>query len=226
MNLQRSTYFKPVFYEPGPEIRLGSGIQISGGRFAWLLFKTILISFALFLAGFFYFIYTINTISWTGTQKTDGIVVLTGGQHRISEAYGLVAAGYGKRLLISGVHESTNRDILQRVSPERRDILTCCVDLGYQAANTNGNAREAMEWVKKNDFHSLIVVTSNYHMPRSLAEIGSALKGVQIIPYPVSSTYIDTKNWWRSPYSVKLLGYEYIKYLYVLTRTTAEKVFI
>jgi uncharacterized SAM-binding protein YcdF (DUF218 family) len=37
-------------------------------------------------------------------RKADGIVVLTGGSSRVSDAMELLAAGYGRRLLISGVH--------------------------------------------------------------------------------------------------------------------------
>src|SRR3981081_2472108 len=40
-------------------------------------------------------------------RDADGIVVLTGGASRISDAIELLAAGHGKRLLISGANRST-----------------------------------------------------------------------------------------------------------------------
>ena len=182
--------------------------------------KTTLIMVLLILCGFGYYIHVINNFSWDNSEKADGIVVLTGGSYRVAEAYALMSAGYGKRLLISGVNTNTDRKELLRLFPDYSDLIECCVDLDYQAENTAGNARETMEWVKKNNFNSIIVVTSNYHMPRSLAEIRHALKGKRIIPYPIISPNIDTRNWWQREQWIKLLSWEYLKYLYVVIRTS------
>src|SRR5207248_507539 len=81
----------------------------------------------------------------------------------------LLAAGRGKRLLISGVNPgTTTSDIAHQVSEYSR-FLSCCVDLDYSALNTLGNAVETRRWVLDRGFHSLIIVTSAYHMPRALA---------------------------------------------------------
>ena len=191
-------------------------------RIVSFILKSIVILTVLVLCGFAYYIHQINNFTWDQNERADGIVVLTGGSYRVAEAYALLNAGYGKRLLISGVYENTSRKDLMRLFPEYRDMIECCVDLDYQAENTAGNARETMEWVRQNNFNSVIVVTSNYHMPRSLAEIRSTLKGNRIIAYPIISPNIDTRNWWQKKQWIRLLSWEYLKYMYVVLRTSLD----
>jgi uncharacterized SAM-binding protein YcdF (DUF218 family) len=67
------------------------------------------------------------------------------------------------------------------------------------------------------DFDSLVVVTSDYHMPRSLVELRAALPGVNLHPYPVE-TDIDAQRWWTDGGSARRITVEYCKYLVVLFR--------
>src|SRR5215467_3749354 len=108
-------------------------------------------------------------------RQADGIVVLTGGSSRVSDAMELLAAGYGKRLLISGVHPTSTASDISRTLPENQSFMTCCVDLDRTALTTRGNAAEARRWAEGRGFKSLIVVTSNYHMPRALVEFSHAM---------------------------------------------------
>ena len=62
---------------------------------------------ALICGGFVWFIYHVPAEEVALTRNADGIVVLTGGASRITDAIELLAAGRGKRLLISGVHRTT-----------------------------------------------------------------------------------------------------------------------
>src|SRR5215510_6314790 len=96
-----------------------------------------------------------------------GIVVLTGGSSRVSDAMELLAAGYGKRLLISGVHPLSAASDISRSLSENQSFLNCCVDLDHSAVNTRSNAEQARLWARERGFRSVIVVTSNYHMPRA-----------------------------------------------------------
>ncbi|MDP2193060.1 MAG: YdcF family protein, partial [Alphaproteobacteria bacterium] len=52
--------------------------------------------------------------------------------------------------------------------------------------NTQQNGAEVVAWAKKNNFTSIIVVTSHYHIPRSLREIHHLDHNLVIIPCPVS----------------------------------------
>lgn len=188
------------------------------GTFLTFLARCIIVACFLFFLGFCFFVYKVNSYSW-GEIKADGIVVLTGGTARLDEGTQLLARGFGKRLLVSGVYEGTNIKELGRLFPDRKNLLECCVDLGYQAVNTATNAIEAVQWAQEKKFQSLIIVTSNYHMPRSLAEIRPTRGNIVIIPYPVFSPNLDTKSWWYSLRVGKLLFMEYTKYLYVKMRT-------
>jgi uncharacterized SAM-binding protein YcdF (DUF218 family) len=107
----------------------------------------------------------------------DGIVALTGGSERIAEAVHLLAHGFAVRLLVIGVNQATTGTEIARLMPQFGAELSCCVDLGYEAQNTAGNAWEAKRWARAPAMRSLIIVTSAYHMPRALAEIAHACRG-------------------------------------------------
>jgi uncharacterized SAM-binding protein YcdF (DUF218 family) len=155
--------------------------------------------------------------------RTDGIVALTGGSQRIGDAIDLLAQGYATRLLISGVNEKTSREEIARLNPGQRRLFDCCVDLDYRARNTIGNAIETRRWAEQNGFRSLIIVTSNYHMPRTLVELDHALPKVRKVPYAVVAPWVDPDLWWRSPSTLKVLASEYVKLLVVWLRTKIEK---
>jgi uncharacterized SAM-binding protein YcdF (DUF218 family) len=147
------------------------------------------------------------------SEKADGIVVLTGGQSRIKEGARLLKDGYGARLLISGVNTRTGQGDLIRISGLDAKTFNCCVDLGYTALNTIGNASETQTWAKANGYRSLIVVTSNYHMPRTLVELSRTLPDILFIPHTVTPDTFDTEAWWLSPVTMRNLVAEYIKFL-------------
>lgn len=145
--------------------------------------------------------------------KADGIVALTGAQERISAAAELLADGRGRRLLVTGVNRQATKSEIRRLTRLGKGLFECCVDLGYEAQDTIGNAEEARAWVKANSFSSLIIVTSSYHMPRSLAELGRVMPEVRLIPFPVLSRQLGDENWWTSPEHIRLLVSEYVKFL-------------
>ena len=174
------------------------------------------------LAGFFMFVNSIDRSERSPAARTDAIVALTGGAQRIGDAIDLLERGYGKRLLITGVNERTSRDEIARLNPGQRRLFECCVDLDYRARNTIGNAIETRRWMQDNGFRSLIVVTSNYHMPRTLTELDHVLPGARKVPYPVVTGAIHLDRWWRDPDTARLLAYEYAKLLAVYLRTVFE----
>lgn len=149
----------------------------------------------------------------------DAIVVLTGGPARIDGALQLLAEHRAGRLLISGVNPNVSSgEIAGTVRRDLRDDLKCCTDLGRRASNTISNAVETRDWVAERGFSSLIVVTSNYHMPRSLAELEGAMPGVELIPFPVPDPQLHLAEWWRDPPTFGLLLKEYGKYLMAKAR--------
>jgi uncharacterized SAM-binding protein YcdF (DUF218 family) len=149
----------------------------------------------------------------------DGVVVLTGASNiRLEAATKLLEAGKGKRLLISGVNREATRDDVQGVTKAVKPIYDCCVDLGFAAANTVGNARETEEWAKAKGYKSLIVVTADYHMPRAMLELRAALPETKLFPYPVVTESLNAHRWWNKGSSTRRMTVEYCKYLAILGR--------
>jgi uncharacterized SAM-binding protein YcdF (DUF218 family) len=155
--------------------------------------------------------------------NAEGIVALTGGEARIAAAIGLLSNGHGKRLLISGVNPSTTREQLSRLNPKSEMQFRCCIDLDWNALDTIGNAEETAAWVRRRGFKSLIVVTSSYHMPRSLIELRRELPDVTLIPYPVKPRSFEKGEWWTHPAGLRLLLSEYIKMFPALAHFAASR---
>jgi uncharacterized SAM-binding protein YcdF (DUF218 family) len=153
----------------------------------------------------------------------DGIVVLTGAEHRIAEGMRLLTLGRAKRLLISGVNPKTTRDEIRRRNGGGERLFDCCVDIGYVAQDTVGNADEAMEWARAHGYRSLIVVTSSYHMPRSLAEIARVLPEAELIASPVVPRNLAEQPWWLSASTMRILFSEYCKYLPAAAKLVAAR---
>lgn len=152
--------------------------------------------------------------------KTDAIVVLTGSAGRIDEGIMLIKEGLATELFISGVSPTTNlNDLVQLNDPALRK-LSLPITLGAEAKNTRGNAIEIYNWVKNNNVSSIRLVTSAYHMPRSLREIRYIFSDTHIIPHPVFSEKIKM-DWWIHPGTAGLLAIECTKYL-----TSSIRVFV
>ena len=184
--------------------------------------KLIVFAAILLVGGFGYFIWQLPDQQIELDRNADGIVVLTGGDSRVSDGLALLAAGRAKRLLISGVYTGTTTSDIARQVVDYNRMLNCCVDLDYSAINTLGNAVGTRQWTLKNGFHSLIVVTSAYHMPRALAELSHQLPEVALIPYPVVSDRLRVEPWWSNGATTKVVLSEYVKYLAAKLRMRFE----
>ena len=150
--------------------------------------------------------------------KTDGVAVLTGGSLRLEAGLALLAEGLAQKLFVSGVHRGVDVAELLRISRHSPEALDCCIVLDYAAGDTRGNARETAEWMARENFRSLRLVTASYHMPRSMLEFRSAMAGVTILPYPVFPAHVRLDDWWRWPGTALLLFGEYNKFLLVWAR--------
>jgi len=155
--------------------------------------------------------------------EAESVVALTGGSDRVFEAAGLLARRQAHRLLITGVNRTTQGAALERILPISRELFSCCVDLGYQAQDTEGNARETRDWMQRRRLKGpLIVVTSNYHMPRALLELEAALPGVELYPFPVVGEHVRVETYLEDRRVLRLLLREYFKFLRALARTRWE----
>jgi uncharacterized SAM-binding protein YcdF (DUF218 family) len=150
--------------------------------------------------------------------QADGIVALTGGGERLDTAVSLLERGVGKRLLVSGVAQETTKETVGKMAQGGRRFA-CCADIGYAAEDTHGNAAEASAWTRDHHFASLVIVTSRYHMPRTMHEFSATMPDITLIAYPVDQSRIDLSGWWMHARTIQLLHREYVKYLASLVTT-------
>ncbi len=177
----------------------------------------------LFVCGFVLFANSVTREPRISESKADGIVVLTGEGVRLKEGARLFSEGRASRLLITGVNKKTRQRDITRLTGIGEDQFACCVDLGYQALNTTGNAGETRAWVRAYKVKNLIVVTSSYHMPRSLAELSRELPKVNFIPHAVLPSRFKERAWWLHYDSARILLSEYVKFLFARTRLAATR---
>lgn len=156
-------------------------------------------------------------------RSADAIVVLTGGSLRMDAGVDLLTGGTAPVLFVSGVDHRVDPARIRDLVPEsgaRLDQATidCCIVLGYGASDTLGNARETSLWARATGRRSLVLVTSNYHMPRARLEFAHALPEVELLPYPVVPPDVRMNAWWRWPGTFGLIAGEWTKYVFARIR--------
>jgi uncharacterized SAM-binding protein YcdF (DUF218 family) len=180
----------------------------------------------IWLVGLFAFAERVRSLSPAPEpERADAIVALTGpSAERVNAAIRLLEQDKGERVLISGVNPEVRREELRALTPGSNRLFNCCVDLGFEAETTTGNAAEIAAWARSKGYDNLIVVTSDYHMPRSLIEIRSAAPGVELTPYAVETPSLDDSRWWRAAVTARRMTLEYMKYLAVMGRVTLDRI--
>ena len=186
-------------------------------HFLRLIGFMMLVGVVAFFGGFVLFYEHIASMRSPEHPKADAIVVLTGGYQRVDQGVQLLANGSAKRLLISGVNPATTGNHIRLLTRSSSDLFDCCVDIGHDAMDTAGNASETARWIKAHDFRTVLLVTNNYHMPRSLAEIRRADDRSTFIPYPVENG-LSFNDLMANPLLIRTLASEYVKYLLVESR--------
>lgn len=150
--------------------------------------KRIICILLIFLMGFFAFLYHINY----QLKKTDqchpkqAIIVLTGGVARIDNGLNLLKKNCGRVLLISGVHDKFARQALNS-NLMLDDLYSDKIFLGYIAHDTLTNALESAIFLKIHKMDTILLVTSDYHVPRASFLFKNAFPNKIINIYPVHS---------------------------------------
>jgi uncharacterized SAM-binding protein YcdF (DUF218 family) len=186
----------------------------------WLRFAAAVmtVGFVMWLAGLGWFLYQGLSVDGDKAAPTDAIVVLTGGRFRLESGIDLLEAHRARKLFVSGVNQHVDRAALLRVLGPLPDSASCCIVLGHEADNTYGNARETAEWMQREGYHSLRLVTSWYHIPRSRLEFGRAMPDIAVLLNPVFPMHTEGDDWRARAEVVPLLLREYGKYLAALAR--------
>lgn len=176
------------------------------------------LSIVAWVVGLIVFTMGIPSDAQTPQHKTNAVVVLTGGSLRLETGLKLLSDGVAEKLFVSGVHRGVDVTELLRVFRKTPGKLDCCIALGYQADDTVGNALETADWMRENNYTSLLLVTANYHMPRSLLEFHHAMPDIKIYPNPVSPEHVKIKDWYLWPGTTALIIGEYNKMLFAPIR--------
>lgn len=97
-------------------------------------------------------------------KKVDVIIVFPGEQERIVEGYALAKAGYADNLLIIGQTEESYSKLLRQhgLLPNVRLLASA------KSRSTFEDVIIAQKIILENRFDSALLVTSSYHMPRTL----------------------------------------------------------
>ena len=154
-------------------------------RFYLLFILFLIISFIFFDFTRFYkkiFLFQNNV------NPSNNLVVLTGGTNRIKQTLKLFVIENSKQynLLISGAGKGFNKKIVSTFLPKTdfyKKKLNCCIFIENKSKNTISNATETYKWVRKNNFKSITLITSDYHMQRALVEFKKILIDIKITPF-------------------------------------------
>ena len=156
----------------------------------------------------YYFQNTFNNPSETG------IVVLTGGKGRVEKGLDILTEGKAQKLFISGVFEISEIESKFNYNFKYKNLLRCCIYFGTSATNTFENAYEVLDWLNRDaKIKNLILVSSYYHLPRSLMIFEKIIPEYKIKLIPVEES-INLKN--KFFFHSKLIISEFFKVIYTL----------
>jgi uncharacterized SAM-binding protein YcdF (DUF218 family) len=167
------------------------------------------------IIGFLGFAYSVDTLPPSQSPHADGVIVFTGEPRRMELGARILAGSRARRMLITGMElagGSDTADVLAQLLQSYRALFECCVDLDAAAKNTVENARDAARWARRYDFRSVILVTSDFHTPRALLELESALPGTVVVPHPLLTGSGSLSALWREPIMLRRIGAEYLKF--------------
>ena len=178
----------------------------------------------LWILGFFRFLAVIPMTVDKPSAQADAIVVFTGGTLRLEKGLDLLEAGQAPKLFVSGVHSGVEVQELLTLSRQRPSTLDCCITLGYEADDTQGNAIETADWLVKTGYKKIRLVTAAYHMPRSIRELRAIAPEIIILRHPVFPAHVKIADWYNWPGSTALIIGEYNKFLFIYLREWLFKI--
>jgi len=164
----------------------------------------------LVLSHFIFFLLLVKNFKsdYTTIKSIDSIVVLTGDKFRISKGMEILSNGIGEKLLLSGVNKNIKLTNIMNEFPKYKNFFDCCVEIENISSNTFENSRETFLWLEKNKYNSVLIVSSDYHMPRAKLEFEKFLNTKNTYYHPVNSN-----NNLKGIRKIKKLFLEYVKYM-------------
>ena len=187
--------------------------------------KIFFITFLLFLIAYFFielnsFKERILTLQKDPINLSSKVVILTGGTNRIKEGFEVIYKLDKKSItnlnvLVSGTGKGFSKLSLQEKLNPGFDLrlIECCVELDSVSHNTYSNAIETSKWVSKNNIEEILLITSNYHIPRSILEFQNKMPNLKILYYPIIPKKHQINKWLKSFETFSLIFIEYCKYI-------------
>lgn len=142
-----------------------------------------LLAFLILVYGLGYAAFTVMLPKPAGDERTDAIVVLTGGSGRLERGFELMERGLATRMLISGVAREVRPQELEAAYEVDPRLFQCCVALDRESFDTRSNADEVARWLERRGYRSIRLITNDLHMPRAGYEVRKRLgDGIAIVP--------------------------------------------
>ncbi|MDA1136534.1 MAG: YdcF family protein [Proteobacteria bacterium] len=200
--------------------------------FKVLFLLIFIIIFIYFCTGLLKYKEEVQSLKEYSIKEAANFVILTGGSNRIKEGLKLIK-GFSKLelmnidILISGTGKGFTKSNISELLL-KNDLLNmfieCCLELDSKSKNTRSNALETLKWVNKNSIKQLILITSNYHMPRAFLEFKNKMPNLKIIKYPITPEKHNINNWIYSYETFSLIFLEYCKFLIAHSRINISKI--
>ena len=148
-----------------------------------------------------------NQVSFN--YKTDGIAVLTGGKGRINLGLELFNKNKNLKLIISGVDKKVSEASIIPNSFKNKYSIT----IDKESESTYQNAKIINKWTSKYKLQNVTIITSYYHMPRSMMLIQLLTPNINFYAYPVEKKISNKSSLRENSLYYFFLTEEYIKYL-------------
>jgi uncharacterized SAM-binding protein YcdF (DUF218 family) len=166
-------------------------------------------------------------------QKADLIVVLNGRDtERSLAAVDLYNKGYSNLIVMSrGAKQPGSDEFWKRVGDKfnekiffQKAIEAMGVPeyafklIGDGVSSTYDEALATREFLKKNGYKSILLVTSKWHSKRAYLTFRSALKndGIEIVIQPSRYDAFSPDVWWTNQNDAELVFGEYVKLIYYI----------
>ena len=191
---------------------------LNNRKFLLITFLTALITY--FFVELTFFKEKIISLEKYPKELNPNIVILTGGTNRIKDGFEIIN-NFGKgsdvkiKILVSGTGKGFTKASLQEKlnTNFHYQLIKCCVDLDSISQDTYSNANETLKWAIKNDIKEFMLITSNYHMPRSILEFKNKMPNIKISTYSIKPKQHNINEWLKSFETFSLVFSEFCKYI-------------
>jgi uncharacterized SAM-binding protein YcdF (DUF218 family) len=166
-------------------------------------------------------------------QKADLIIVLNGRDtERSLASVDLYKQGYASLIIMAGlakqpgtdefwkrVGNNFNEKIFFQKAVEAMGVPASSFRfIGHGVTSTYDEAMATREFLKKNGYKSILLVTSKWHSKRAYLTFKSALKndGIKIVIQPSKYDSFRPDAWWKNRDDAELVFDEYVRLIYYI----------